>query len=53
MKNKFSNYIDKLQKTITSYIEKFDGKSKFKKDNWNREKGGGGRPIRHPSTYSL
>ena len=42
MKNKFSIYIDKLQKTITSCIEKLEGKSKFKKDNWNREKGGGG-----------
>ena len=42
MKNKFSIYIDKLQKAITSHIEKLDGKSKFKKDSWNREKGGGG-----------
>ena len=42
MKNKFSIYIDKLQKAITSHIEKLDRKSKFKKDSWNREKGGGG-----------
>lgn len=42
MKNKFSVYIDKLQQTITSHIEKLDGKSKFIKDNWVREKGGGG-----------
>ena len=42
MKNKFSIYIDKLQKAITSHIEKLDGKSKFKKDSWKREKGGGG-----------
>ena len=42
MKNKFSLYIDKLQKSITSHIETLDGKSKFKKDNWKREKGGGG-----------
>ena len=40
MKNKFSIYIDKLQKAITTHIEKLDGKSKFKKDSWKREKGG-------------
>ena len=42
MKNKFSVYIDNLQSTITNHIENLDGKSKFEKDNWNREKGGGG-----------
>lgn len=42
MKNKFSVYIDSLQERITSDLEKLDGKSKFIKDNWEREKGGGG-----------
>ena len=42
MKNKFSIYIDDLQNNITSHIENLDGKSKFKKDHWERENGGGG-----------
>lgn len=42
MKNKFSNYIDELQKNITDVCEKLDGKSKFIKNPWKRSEGGGG-----------
>ena len=41
IKKKFSNFIDNLQKDITSSLEIIDGKEKFKSEHWNREKGGG------------
>lgn len=43
MKDKFYNYIQKLQDTITSKLETLDGKAKFKEDLWERPEGGGGR----------
>lgn len=43
MKNKFYNYIENLQNTITSALEKIDGKAAFKEDVWQREEGGGGK----------
>lgn len=43
MKNKFYNYIQTLQDTITSTLEAIDGKAKFKEDLWDRPEGGGGR----------
>ncbi|WP_411766057.1 oxygen-dependent coproporphyrinogen oxidase [Winogradskyella sp. A3E31] len=43
MKDKFYNYIQDLQNTITSKLEDIDGKAKFKEDLWKRTEGGGGR----------
>ena len=43
MKDTFYNYIQELQDTITSKLEKVDGKAKFKEDLWKRPEGGGGR----------
>ena len=43
MKDKFYNYIQKLQDTITSKLEEVDGNATFKEDLWNRPEGGGGR----------
>ena len=43
MKNKFYQYIQKLQDNITSKLEKVDGKAKFQEDIWKRPEGGGGR----------
>ncbi|WP_431163836.1 oxygen-dependent coproporphyrinogen oxidase [Flagellimonas beolgyonensis] len=43
MKNKFYEYIQKLQDTITSKLEEVDGKAKFQEDFWERSEGGGGR----------
>ncbi len=43
MKDKFYEYIQKLQDTITSKLEKLDGTAKFQQDFWEREEGGGGR----------
>ena len=43
MKNKFYNYIENLQNTITKELERVDGKAKFKEDIWKRPEGGGGR----------
>ena len=43
MKNKFFSYIENLQDTITSTLEKLDGIAKFQEDNWKRVEGGGGR----------
>lgn len=43
MKNKFYNYIENLQDTITSKLEDVDGKAKFQEDLWKRAEGGGGR----------
>lgn len=43
MKEKFYQYIQNLQDTITSALEKIDGAATFKEDIWKREEGGGGR----------
>lgn len=43
MKDKFYQYIQQLQDTITSQLEEVDGEAKFKEDNWKRPEGGGGR----------
>lgn len=42
-KDKFYNYIQNLQDTITSKLEVVDGEAKFKQDIWERPEGGGGR----------
>ena len=43
MKDKFYDYILKLQDTIASKLEEVDGKAKFQEDLWKRPEGGGGR----------
>ena len=43
MKDKFYQYIQDLQDSITSKLESVDGKAKFKEDLWERPEGGGGR----------
>ncbi len=43
MKDKFYNYIQRLQNTITSKLEEIDGTAKFQEDIWKRPEGGGGR----------
>ena len=43
MREQFVEYIHNLQDTITSALEKLDGKAKFEEDKWTREEGGGGR----------
>lgn len=43
MKEKFYNYIQDLQDTITIRLEEVDGGAKFREDLWEREEGGGGR----------
>ncbi|MGV3461573.1 MAG: oxygen-dependent coproporphyrinogen oxidase [Flavobacterium sp.] len=43
MKDKFYNYIQALQDTITSKLEEVDGGAKFRQDIWERPEGGGGR----------
>jgi len=43
MKEKFYNYIQQLQETITSKLEEVDGKASFQEDLWERPEGGGGR----------
>ncbi|WP_339608936.1 oxygen-dependent coproporphyrinogen oxidase [uncultured Planktosalinus sp.] len=43
MKEKFYNYIQHLQDTITSKLEEVDGKATFQEDLWERPEGGGGR----------
>lgn len=43
MKDHFLNYIHQLQDTITSTLEKLDGKATFQEDLWERPEGGGGR----------
>lgn len=43
MKDKFYEYIQQLQDSITSKLEELDGKAKFQQDFWEREEGGGGR----------
>ncbi|WP_224484245.1 oxygen-dependent coproporphyrinogen oxidase [Robertkochia aurantiaca] len=43
MKEQFYKYIQNLQNTITSSLEKIDGKAVFREDLWERPGGGGGR----------
>lgn len=43
MKNKFYQYIQELQESITKTLEKVDGKAFFQEDIWERPEGGGGR----------
>ncbi|WP_136482542.1 oxygen-dependent coproporphyrinogen oxidase [Cognatitamlana onchidii] len=43
MKNKFYQYIQDLQDSITTKLETIDSKAKFKQDLWKRPEGGGGR----------
>ncbi|NYJ26511.1 oxygen-dependent coproporphyrinogen oxidase [Allomuricauda sp. ARW1Y1] len=43
MKDKFYEYIQQLQDTITTKLEELDGVAKFQQDLWEREEGGGGR----------
>lgn len=43
MKEKFYNYIQQLQDTITTKLEEIDGKAIFREDIWERPEGGGGR----------
>lgn len=43
MKDKFYQYIQDLQDSITSKLEFIDGKAEFQEDLWQREEGGGGR----------
>jgi coproporphyrinogen III oxidase len=43
MKEQFYAYIENLQDTITSTLEKLDGKATFQEDLWKRAEGGGGR----------
>jgi len=43
MKNKFYQYILKLQDQITAGLEKVDGEAIFREDLWERPEGGGGR----------
>ena len=43
MKDKFYDYIQKLQDSITSKLEELDGIATFQQDLWEREEGGGGR----------
>jgi coproporphyrinogen III oxidase len=43
MKDKFFTYIQQLQDTITTALEKTDGKAVFREDPWERPEGGGGR----------
>ncbi|WP_417443387.1 oxygen-dependent coproporphyrinogen oxidase [Joostella sp.] len=42
MKEKFYQYIQELQDTITNKLEEVDGKAKFQEDLWKRPEGGGG-----------
>ncbi|MDB2384911.1 oxygen-dependent coproporphyrinogen oxidase [Polaribacter sp.] len=43
MKDKFYAYIENLQDTITTTLEKIDGTASFEQDIWKRAGGGGGR----------
>lgn len=42
MRDRFFKYIQSLQDTITTAIEKADGKAVFREDPWDRPEGGGG-----------
>jgi len=43
MKEKFYNYLQNLQDTITKQLETLDGSATFQEDLWTRPEGGGGR----------
>lgn len=43
MKDKFYDYIQQLQDSITAKLEAIDGKARFQEDIWKRPEGGGGR----------
>jgi coproporphyrinogen III oxidase len=43
MEDQFYQYIQDLQDSITSTLEKIDGKATFQEDLWKRVEGGGGR----------
>lgn len=43
IKDKFDQYIDNLQNTITTQLEDFEDSVKFKEDLWSRPGGGGGK----------
>lgn len=43
MKEKFYQYIQNLQNTISTRLEEIDGKASFKEDIWERPEGGGGK----------
>ena len=43
MREKFLQYIEGLQDTITAGLEAEDGRGKFRQDLWERDGGGGGR----------
>lgn len=43
MKEKFYQYIQNLQNSITSKLEEVDSTAKFREDLWERPEGGGGR----------
>ncbi|MBC3758420.1 oxygen-dependent coproporphyrinogen oxidase [Hyunsoonleella sp. SJ7] len=43
LKDKFYQYIQDLQDSITSKLEEIDSKAKFQQDIWKRPEGGGGR----------
>lgn len=43
IKDRFYFYIENLQETITTRLEKIDGKAVFQEDLWDRPEGGGGR----------
>ena len=53
MKNKFYQYIQNLQDSITSKLEAIDGKATFQEDIWKRPEGGGGRTrvIEHGNVF--
>lgn len=42
-KDRFYDYIQKLQDQICSALETADGQAQFQEDHWNRKGGGGGR----------
>ena len=44
-KDKFYDYIQQLQDTITHKLEEVDGEAKFRQDLWERPEGGGGRTL--------
>lgn len=42
-RGEISDWLKNLQDSVCTALEKADGKSKFKEENWTREEGGGGR----------
>lgn len=43
MKQKFYEYLQKLQNSITSKLEEIDSVARFREDLWSRKEGGGGK----------